>query len=130
MSRNGRLLVDTSAWIDTLRKDGDPVVRSQVTAAVTAGTAVLCDLVLLELWNGARGTAEMEMLQDLERDLETVETTPAVWAAAREMARTCRQRGITVPATDLVIAACAESHGLSLLHRDRHFTAITQAQDE
>ena len=49
-----RALVDTSAWIETLRRNGDPEVSASVRAATQEGRAVLCDLVLLELWNGLR----------------------------------------------------------------------------
>jgi predicted nucleic acid-binding protein len=121
------VLIDTSAWIETLRTDGDEQIRATVTAAVTAGLAVLCDLVLLELWNGARGDAEQQILGRLEENLECVPTTPEVWTAARALASACRSNGWTVPATDLLIAACAQSHGLDLIHRDGHFDAIADA---
>jgi predicted nucleic acid-binding protein len=91
------------------------------------GAAVLCDLVLLELWNGASRTEEARMLRDLERELDAVPTTDDVWRTARAMARACRRKGVSVPATDLLIAACAERHGLGLLHHDAHFDRITAA---
>lgn len=122
----GKVLVDTSAWIDALRRDGDPDVRALVRAATAEGRAVLCDLVLLELWNGAQGASEQRLLRDLERDLEKVPTTPSVWETALELARTCRSGGVSAPATDLLIAACAEHHGLQILHRDAHFDHITR----
>ncbi|MCP3958335.1 MAG: PIN domain nuclease [bacterium] len=125
-----RVLVDTSAWIDALRPDGDRTVRASVRAVTSEGTAVLCDMVLLELWNGARGDAEAKVLGQLERDLESVATTAEVWRAAIDMARACRRRGITVPATDLLIAACAQEHGLTLLHRDAHFDLVADAKPE
>jgi hypothetical protein len=123
-----RVLVDTSAWIDTLRRDGDPDIRSSVRTATVEGRAVLCDLVLLELWNGAHGASEQRLLRELERDLDKVATSSAVWEAASELARTCRKVGVSVPATDLLIAACAEHHGLELLHRDSHFDHIARAR--
>ena len=123
-----RVLVDTSAWIDTLRRDGDPDIRASVRTATVEGRAVLCDLVLLELWNGAHGASEQRILRELERDLDKVATSPAVWEAASELARTCRKVGVSVPATDLLIAACAEHHGLELLHRDSHFDHIARVR--
>jgi predicted nucleic acid-binding protein len=123
-----RVLVDTSAWIHALRRDGDSEIRSKVEAATVEGRAVLCDLVLLELWNGARGSEEQRMLQEMERELEKVPTTPAVWTLAVELARLCRQAGVTVPATDLLIAACAEHHGLGLLHRDGHYEQVARVR--
>lgn len=121
------VLVDTSAWIEALRTDGDAEVRAEVRSVVSQGVALFCDMVLLELWNGAGGKAEVRLLADLERDLDCVETTVEVWSAANAMARACREKGITVPATDLLIAACAETHGLLLLHHDAHFDAVAQA---
>jgi predicted nucleic acid-binding protein len=83
-------------------------------------------MVLVELWNGARGTKEHRLLRELEEQLETVPTAPEVWALARELARRARERGLTVPAADLVIAACADHHQLSLLHQDNHFDHIQE----
>ena len=67
------VLVDTSAWIDALRTDGDPAVRAEVRSLVSQGAALFCDMVLLELWNGARGEAEVRLLADLERDPDRVQ---------------------------------------------------------
>ena len=124
----GKVLVDTSAWVDALRRDGDPRVRADVRAIVATGRAVLCDMVVVELWNGARGDAERRVLRDLEGELDKVETSPVVWKAAAELARTCRGAGVSAPAADLLIAACAEHHGLSLLHRDAHFDQIARVR--
>lgn len=122
--RASRVLIDTSAWVDALRSDGSPEVREKVRAATIEGTAVLCDMVLLELWNGARGDAEGHFLMHLQNEIEIVETSPQVWRSAQELARGCRSQGITIPATDLLIAACARTFGLVLLHNDRHFDLL------
>lgn len=99
-------------------------MRTRVSDLTANDRAVLCDLVLVELWNGARGTKEHRLLRELEEQLETVPTTPEVWALARELARRARGKGLTVPAADLVIAACADHHRLGLLHQDHHFDQI------
>ena len=117
-------LVDTSAWVEALRKDGDAGLRAAVAHLLMAGDAVLCDLVRLELWNGARGERERAELRRIETVLETIPTGPEDWEAARDLARTCRAAGITVPANDLLIAAIARRHGLSLLHADAHFDLV------
>jgi predicted nucleic acid-binding protein len=121
------VLVDTSAWIEALRPDGEDRTRHEVRSAVEEGVAVFCDLVLLELWLGARGEAERRYLTALERELECLPTTTEVWQRSRELARRCRRAGVTVPATDLLIASCAAHHDALLLHRDRHFDRIGDA---
>ena len=122
-----RILIDTSAWVHALRRDGEAEVRAQVAALVTSGQAVFCDLVLLELWNGARGAQEQKVLRGLERDLEKVETTTEVWDLAVDLARRCRAAGVSAPATDLLVAAISRHHRLPLLHRDAHFEQIDHA---
>jgi predicted nucleic acid-binding protein len=126
----GQVLVDTSAWIETLRRNGDPDVRASVRAVTQEGRAVLCDLVLLELWNGAQGADEHSILRELELTIEKVPTPPAVWEAAFKLARMCRKAGITAPATDVLIMACAEHHKLEILHRDAHFNQIALVRDQ
>ncbi|MEE8278005.1 MAG: PIN domain-containing protein [Thermoanaerobaculia bacterium] len=120
----GRVLVDTSAWIESIRAGGDERIGSAVAEATEDGRAVLCDMVLVELWNGAGSAADRRILQTLEKELECVPTTPEAWGLARDMARQLRGRGVTLPAADLVIAACAERHGLALLHNDAHFEEL------
>jgi predicted nucleic acid-binding protein len=48
-------LIDTSAWVEALRRNGDEDVRSRVGGLLKTGHAILCDIVILELWNGAPG---------------------------------------------------------------------------
>lgn len=120
-----RTLIDTSAWIEALRAEGDEAIRERVRQLLASGEALFCDLVLLELWNGVRGGSERRYLADLESDLERLATTEAVWRRSRELALCCRESGRTVPATDLLIFACSEVHGCDLLHRDRHFDQIS-----
>jgi predicted nucleic acid-binding protein len=127
MSRPSRALVDTSAWIDALRQDGDRAIASTVKELTADGQAVLCDVVRLELWNGAGGGAEAKLLRELERELVCVPTTAEVWARARDLARLCRAKGLIVPATDLLVAACADEHDLDLVHHDSHFDQIRRA---
>jgi len=92
---------------------------------ITAGDrAVLCDMVRVELWNGARGATDHRVLREMEEQLETVPTTPEVWTLARELARRARSKGITVSAADLVIAACADHHRLGIIHCDSHFDQL------
>jgi predicted nucleic acid-binding protein len=125
-----RRLVDTSAWIETLRKGGDASIRETVTELTHAGTAVVCPPVLVELWNGAGGDAETQHVQQIERYLASVPITPAVWEIAKTLARDARRAGLTIPVADLVIFACAEHHGLGLVHDDDHFVDLARLRSK
>ena len=118
------LLIDTSAWVEALRRGGEPDARNAVREAMIDGRARLCELVVLELWNGARGTAEAAMLRRIEAEVELLSMTAPVWQRAYALARACRAGGLTIAAIDLAIAACARHYGVQLLHRDEHFNRI------
>jgi predicted nucleic acid-binding protein len=120
------VLVDTSAWIHFLRPDGDRLVRSRVDDALRAGTARWCALVRLELWNGAGGERERKVLREFERLVPEFAITDEVWSEACDLARRCRAAGVSVPATDLLIAACARHHGAGLEQADGDFDAIAR----
>lgn len=118
------VLIDSSAWIEAMRTKGDEVLRASVAEAVREGHARFCDLVRLELWNGIGGDAERRWLEELEREVETVPTDAETWDEARNLAVETRRHGLTIPATDLLIAACARVHRLGILHRDNHFDRL------
>lgn len=118
------LLIDTSAWVEAMRRSGDEDARRQVYAALSAGRARFCDVVRLELWNGIGGDAERKWLLELEKSVETMPTDDSVWAEARSLAQETRRQGLSLPATDLLIAACARIHDLEILHRDGHFDRL------
>jgi predicted nucleic acid-binding protein len=121
------VLVDTSAWVHFLRPDGDAGVRARVEAALRAGAACWCALVRLELWNGAGGERERRVLREFDRLIPELAISAEVWTGAFDLARRCRAAGVTVPASDLLIDACARHHRAALEHADGDFDLIAKA---
>ncbi len=123
-------LIDTSSWIEALRKSGKSDVRERVRNLLVNGEAAWCDMVVLELFNGVYGDYEKEQLAELEREILCLPTTDDVWSLAKTLARQCRGKGQTVPAADLVIGACAFMNNAGLEHSDAHFETILEAYQE
>lgn len=119
------ILVDTSSWIHFLRPRGDPKIRVRVERALRSGEACWCPLVQLELWNGARGKRERKVLRDFADVLPELSIDRQVWTTAYELATGSRERGLTVPATDVLVAACALRHGAGLESADSDFDHLT-----
>jgi predicted nucleic acid-binding protein len=116
-------LIDTSAWVEYLRP-GLSEVGERVEALILSDDAAWCDIVLLDLWNGARGQAEKRKLQEMETIAHRLETSDEVWDLARRLAARCREKGKTIPAIDILVAACAAHHNVGVEHRDTHFEEI------
>ena len=69
------------------------------------------------------------MLRDFAAVLPELPIDEDVWSAAYELARQARARGVTVPAADVVIAACARVHGADLEFTDSDFHRLRRVSD-
>jgi len=113
-------LVDTSSWVEYLR-DRKSEAGDTVEVLVLSGNAAWCDMTLVELWHGVRGPKEKRELAEMENEIERIPVDQATWRLASKVALRCRESGITVPMSDIVIAGCAVTHKLELEHCDKHF---------
>lgn len=118
------ILVDTSSWIHFLRSKGNEEVRKRVASALTDGEACWCPMIRLELWNGAQGQRESAVLRDLERGIAELAIDDDVWAVSFDLGRRARAKGISVPATDILIAACALRYGATIETCDSDFDML------
>lgn len=122
-------LVDSSLWVHQLRRSGQPVKRERVNALLEGGQAAWCPVVRLELWRGVTNDAERRTLRRYEALLPEYEISAAVWSRAIHLADRARAAGVTVPLADLLIFACAKTHGLDVAHDDEHFDALAKLED-
>lgn len=120
------VLIDTSSWTQALGEKGDDIVRRRVLALLSNSEAAWCDMVRIELWNGVRGESEKRRLRELDADLPRLEITSEVWDEACSVGLLARAAGLTVPASDLVIFACARTHRAGLEHNDKHFDLLAK----
>jgi hypothetical protein len=124
------ILVDSSVWIDLLRDVQTPqtlVLRELLPRREAALTAVIYQEIL-------QGAASPERFTKLKRYFRTLPfLNPAhpieTWEAAAELYMRCRQRGYTPRSPhDCLVARIAVEHRASLLHDDRDFEAIAEAE--
>lgn len=124
------VLVDSSLWVHQLRRSGNPALRDQVNSLLMAGRACWCPVVRLELWRGVTSDAERKALRAYESRLPDLPMTDDVWEAAIRLAERGRAAGVTVPLADLLIFACARTHGVELAHDDAHFDHLKSLRQE
>jgi len=116
-------LIDTSSWVEYLR-EYESEAGENVAALLLRGEAAWCDITLVELWHGVRGAKEKRELARMELEVERIPVNAAVWPLASKLALRCREKGFTVPISDIITAACAVTHGLELEHCDKHFNEL------
>lgn len=115
-------LVDSCAWIGLLREGRDPV-RELVGRARTLDLAT-CGLVRVEVLRGVARPAVFRAMEGFFNVMVNVPTDHRLWGEPTREARTLGARGITLPAQDLIIAACARRIGAAVLTFDAHFLDI------
>lgn len=117
-------LVDTSVWILALSKKPNEAVKQRVDELLAGGLVHTTGIITVELLGGVRSEAEYERLSARLGSLPPIEATQAIWDLAASLLFTLRRRGVTVPATDAVIAACAITGPAVLVHADGHFDPV------
>jgi predicted nucleic acid-binding protein len=118
-------LVDTSVWIDLFRPGG----RNILHKVADFDELVTCLPVMQEVLQGFRDEAAFRKAKGAMTSMPIVEAplSDAVYYEAIDLYRAARRAGITIrSSTDRLIAACALRHDLTVLHRDRDYTALAK----
>jgi predicted nucleic acid-binding protein len=124
MSRNieGPVLIDTSVWIDALRGKTQNVV-ADVRTLLEKDLAVTCGPVLMELRRGLRPEERKKVLP-LFNAVRRIDFEEEDWEMAGDLDATLRNKGVTVPPVDMLIARVCLRHKLPIFTLDGHFRDI------
>jgi len=117
------VLVDSSAWIEALRRKGRLDVKVAVEGLLEAFEAQWCSPVRLEVMGGAR----LEERRRLGLHFSVIpyrSVSQKDWNNAVALAWKIRDRGLTVPWLDVLISSLALQDGIRLYAVDAHFADI------
>lgn len=84
----------------------------------------MCPVVWAELWIGARGKREEAVLSHIREVCGWLEMDPGVWESASLLGRAAKAQGLNCPLPDVLVVACAQHHGVEVLHRDKHIDSL------
>lgn len=115
-------LVDKSAWVRLADSGVDP----RWARLLGSGGLAVTGIAMIEILVGSRTAAEFN------RDRVDLQAIPRVAVTERLVDRAIEVQGLMVPVgthrapspADLILAACAEMTGLTVLHYDKDFDLI------
>jgi predicted nucleic acid-binding protein len=118
-------LADKSALA---RQETRPEVREIVEPLLLAGEIAICGIVELELLFSATGRSSYRVLVKALRGMPKVGVDQGCFDRALEVQAMLAERSQhrAVPLPDLLVAACAERAGLTVLHYDADFERIAE----
>lgn len=119
------VLVDSSVWIEGLRRRGDPGVKLALDGLLDAYEALWCSPVRLEVLGGAR-KEERALLGRYFSVIPYRSLEEEDWERGVSLAWRLRDSGLTVPWLDALIAAVALHDGVRVYSLDARFGAIAE----
>lgn len=117
------IIVDTSAWVDYFNKP-DSAIGNSVEQMLIEGKAVIGGVILTELLQGAKIKKEFDAILEGMLSLPILGPTLNTWVEAGRISFKLRRQGVTIPTTDLIIAALALENNCMVLTLDSHFQQI------
>lgn len=122
MDAADRVLVDSSAWIDYFA--GDERVKRSLDRLMDEGRVVVSGQVKQEVLQGARDERSWIVLQREMGTWSYEAETPADFVEAGHVFARLRWKGITLPASDCLIASVAKRCGCLIYATDPDFGRI------
>ncbi|MFH0790233.1 MAG: PIN domain-containing protein [Candidatus Omnitrophota bacterium] len=117
------VFIDTSAWIEYLKKTSHPITK-EIESALLFNTAATCQLVLAELLQGARSDKETALIMDLALVARILNESESTWQQAGFLANKLRKQGRTLSLVDCYLAVLAKENKAVILTLDKHFSII------
>lgn len=108
-----------------------PQLATWFNAQVTAGSVLICDLVVLELTRLAPNERRAREVSSRLGAFASVPMATGLWPRTRELQLSLADAGEhrRVPPADLLLAAAAEAAAVPLVHYDADYVRIAQVSD-
>ena len=120
------VLVDSSVWIEALRRDGRLDVKLALESLLEEYEAAWCGPVKLEVLGGARAR-EREKLETQFSCIPYFPMKDTAWESAKNLAWRLRDRGCATPWNDVLIAALSVEAGCRIYAVDKHFELMRES---
>ena len=117
------VIIDTSAWVDYFRRDGDIMFKLGVKGLLDAFEGALCGPVEMEFLGGAR-SHEIPKIQPWFDIMPYRTNDQKIWRKAATNFAKLRAKGHTLPWNDIVIATIALERDDAVYANDKHFPIL------
>ncbi len=116
------VIVDTSVWIEYFKNN--PRYVEIIESGLIKGNVYITGPIIAELLLGIKSDKEHSLLSSHIEAVPFLECGSAEWKKAGEISFIIRKSGLTIPLTDVIIAATAINNNASVLTLDAHFSLI------
>jgi predicted nucleic acid-binding protein len=120
---NQKILVDTSVWIEYFKNNKKyvPLIENNLNLE----NVLITGPVISELLHGVKGSKEYEMLSSSISAIPYIECLYEDWMETGNVLYRLREKGVSIPLTDVLIAVVAIREDALVLTQDKHFKYIS-----
>jgi predicted nucleic acid-binding protein len=120
---NTGIIVDTCVWIEFFREP-ESEFTLHLKGLLLERKVIMVGMVMAEILQGVKVPKEANLVEQSLAKLRYLEITRDIWVTAGEISASLRSTGITIPLSDLIIAAIALSGNHEIFTIDPHFNKI------
>ena len=118
-------LIETSLWIDFVRKKSPTSLKAFIEPWILDADAFICEPVAFEVLRHAT-VKERSQIEEQFSTLPLLKTPSTLWRDSALLGQKCRKKGINAGSMDLVIAALALHHEAEIVTFDSDYTKIAE----
>lgn len=117
-------MADSSVWIYYYRPSGPQKIREIIQEAIASDLVATNGIILVEILSGISKEKDFKTVHSDFKGFHRLTLDEEIFADASALGSSLRRKGITVPATDLIIASSALKADCTLYHINSHFDSI------
>lgn len=119
------VIIDTSAWVDFFRRDGDLPTKLAVKGLLDSFEGALCGPVEMEFLGGAR-PAEVAAIKGWFDIIPYITNDQKIWRKVADNYAKLRAEGHSLPWNDILIATIALEKEVAVFAHDKHFALMSK----
>lgn len=116
------VIADTCIWIEYFK--GLPKTKEALAILINEHSLCLCGIVVYELFQGIKNPQEREMVQSDLEAFSYLEMNRSTWKKTADLSLSLRNKGVTIPNSDLILASLAIENRCLVFTKDAHFDKI------
>jgi predicted nucleic acid-binding protein len=120
---NTGIIVDTCVWIEFFRKQ-ESELTLHLRGLLRERKVIMVGMVMAEILQGVKAPQEANLVKQNLGKLPYLETARDIWVTAGQVSASLRSTGVTIPLSDLIIAAIALSGNHEIFTIDPHFSEV------
>jgi hypothetical protein len=113
-------IIDTSIWVDFFRGNSE-VIRKRILELATDNSIYYNGIIISELLTGAKSNKQFDFILENFEGLKYLEMDKDFFIYISRITNQLRTEGITLPISDVMIAAHTKMNNLIVFTKDRHF---------